>query len=98
MLSRSICNRYIPPFPSSLLRACRSLARHFSSTLHYDVVVIGGGHAGVEAAAAAARIGVKTALVTTNFSTIGEMSCNVIHSHHLELFPSLPWEELEKAI
>lgn len=52
----------------------------------------------MEAAAAAARIGVKTALVTTNFSTIGEMSCNVIHFHSLELLPSLPWEELEKAI
>ena len=48
------------------------------STLHdFDVVVIGGGHAGLEAASAAARIGVKTALVTTNFHTIGEMSCNV---------------------
>ena len=48
------------------------------STLHdFDVVVIGGGHAGLEAASAAARVGVKTALVTTNFHTIGEMSCNV---------------------
>lgn len=79
MLSRSICNQYVSTFPSYSFRACKSLARHFSSTLHYDVVVIGGGHAGVEAAAAAARIGVKTALVTTNFSTIGEMSCNVFH-------------------
>lgn len=42
----------------------------------YDVIVIGGGHAGVEAAAAAARIGAKTALVTHQFSTIGAMSCN----------------------
>ena len=47
--------------------------------MHYDVVVIGGGHAGLEAAAAAARIGVKTALITTNFHTIGEMSCNVFY-------------------
>src|SRR5215468_3815588 len=42
----------------------------------YDVVVIGGGHAGCEAAAAAARIGAKTALLTHNRATIGEMSCN----------------------
>ncbi|QLK50725.1 tRNA uridine-5-carboxymethylaminomethyl(34) synthesis enzyme MnmG [Ehrlichia ruminantium] len=42
----------------------------------YDVVVIGGGHSGCEAAAAAARIGAKTLLITHSISTIGEMSCN----------------------
>ena len=42
----------------------------------YDVVVIGGGHAGCEAAAAAARMGVNTALFTHKIETIGEMSCN----------------------
>lgn len=42
----------------------------------YDVVVIGGGHAGCEAAAAAARMGASTALVTHRFDTIGVMSCN----------------------
>ncbi|MEO1014548.1 MAG: tRNA uridine-5-carboxymethylaminomethyl(34) synthesis enzyme MnmG [Pseudomonadota bacterium] len=42
----------------------------------YDVIVIGGGHAGCEAAAAAARLGAKTALVTHSRATIGEMSCN----------------------
>ena len=44
--------------------------------LSFDVVVIGGGHAGCEAAAASARLGVSTALFTHNFDTIGEMSCN----------------------
>ncbi len=43
---------------------------------HYDVIVIGGGHAGCEAAAASARIGVNTALFTNDKSSIGEMSCN----------------------
>ncbi|UGA43136.1 tRNA uridine-5-carboxymethylaminomethyl(34) synthesis enzyme MnmG [Bradyrhizobium quebecense] len=42
----------------------------------FDVIVIGGGHAGCEAASAAARMGAKTALVTHRFTTIGAMSCN----------------------
>ena len=42
----------------------------------YDVIVIGGGHAGTEAALAAARTGVKTLLLTHNIETIGQMSCN----------------------
>ncbi len=42
----------------------------------YDVIVVGGGHAGCEAAAAAARMGAVTALVTHRFATIGAMSCN----------------------
>ena len=44
--------------------------------LSFNVVVIGGGHAGCEAAAASARLGVNTALFTHKFETIGEMSCN----------------------
>jgi len=46
------------------------------STTKYDILVVGGGHAGVEAAAAAARMGAKTALITMSKATIGEMSCN----------------------
>ena len=42
----------------------------------YDVIVIGGGHAGTEAALAAARMGVKTLLLTHNIETLGQMSCN----------------------
>ncbi|HEU4660273.1 MAG TPA: tRNA uridine-5-carboxymethylaminomethyl(34) synthesis enzyme MnmG [Pseudolabrys sp.] len=42
----------------------------------YDVIIIGGGHAGCEAAAAAARMGAKTALITHRFATVGAMSCN----------------------
>jgi len=44
--------------------------------LSFDIVVIGGGHAGCEAAAASARMGVNTALFTHNIETVGEMSCN----------------------
>ena len=44
--------------------------------LSFEVVVVGGGHAGCEAAAASARLGVNTALFTHKFDTIGEMSCN----------------------
>jgi tRNA uridine 5-carboxymethylaminomethyl modification enzyme len=43
---------------------------------HYDVIVVGGGHAGTEAALAAARQGVKTLLLTQNIETLGQMSCN----------------------
>lgn len=44
--------------------------------MKYDVVIVGGGHAGCEAATAAARVGASTALITHRFETIGTMSCN----------------------
>src|SRR6187549_1017570 len=48
----------------------------FKLITEYDVVVVGSGHAGIEAALAAARLGCSTVLLTQNLDTIGQMSCN----------------------
>lgn len=45
-------------------------------SIHFDVIVVGGGHAGTEAALVAARMGQKTLLITHNFETLGQLSCN----------------------
>src|SRR5713101_8330937 len=58
------------PFATSAQSRASAMEKNF------DVIVIGGGHAGCEAAAAAARMGARTALLTHRFATIGAMSCN----------------------
>src|SRR5437879_1950496 len=67
-------NRNSCRFSTGPLQALRVIAMNPETS--FDVIVIGGGHAGCEAAAAAARMGARTALVTHRFATIGAMSCN----------------------
>ena len=49
----------------------------------YDVIVVGGGHAGTESAAMCSRLGARTLLLTGNLETIGQMSCNQIGRAHV---------------
>ena len=82
LCSRHSYNRWLTSaFCKSVMRA----AMHCQTThpspkmdfpTHFDVIVIGGGHAGTEAALAAARIGVQTLLLTHSIETLGQMSCN----------------------
>src|SRR5215471_15867916 len=68
---------------SNWARCFRSQPKEFSSPtemfklpIEYDVIVVGSGHAGIEAALAAARLGCRTLMLTQNLDTVGQMSCN----------------------
>jgi tRNA U34 5-carboxymethylaminomethyl modifying enzyme MnmG/GidA len=63
-------------------------------TEKYDVVVVGAGHAGCEAAMAAARMGLKTALYTINLDVIAQMSCNPAEQRE----GKMQWESLQATL
>src|SRR3954470_10450067 len=70
-----------PPEPDTIDRRTRdetrpSMSAPKSDPYRYEVLVVGAGHAGLEAALASARMGRRTALLTLNCDTVGQMSCN----------------------
>jgi hypothetical protein len=75
-----ICRTYVSlansPHYDGLFQVCSPLPSILSSSFLSPVCVIGGGHAGCEAAAGSARTGAKTLLLTDRLDTIGELSCN----------------------
>ncbi|KAJ7711992.1 mitochondrial translation optimization protein [Mycena metata] len=73
MLTRRICSQALR---NASLKRLFSTGSSESLNAQYDVCIIGGGHAGCEAAAGSARTGARTLLLTQNVDTIGEMSCN----------------------
>src|SRR3984957_5025763 len=73
---KDVCETGDPCVAVAAHRVSRYAQRMATSKYEYDVIVVGAGHAGTEAALAAARLGAKTALLTTNCDTVGQMSCN----------------------
>ena len=69
------CQDLTPKNSTKPFRILHTIRSHCDKD-HYDVIVVGGGHAGCEASAAASRMSCKTLLLTHRLDTIGEMSCN----------------------
>ena len=65
---------------TSLRRLFSTVSSRSLSCRRYNVVVVGGGHAGTEAATAAARMGANTVLITHKFNTIGKVETNLVYT------------------